>query len=82
MCYVDYLKIWLFKFCANLPEVQLSTFSKLFEILNGYMDRTVLGNLMSNRNFEKWGMETDKECTQVAGFTLFCWYIICVSHGI
>jgi hypothetical protein len=43
-----------------LRETQLSSFLKILQILNGYLNRIVFLNLVSNRMPEKCGIEKIK----------------------
>jgi hypothetical protein len=46
MCYVDYLKIWLFKLCANLPYVLNGPiYLFLFEIFSTSAEVDILHNI-------------------------------------
>jgi len=70
-----------FVFPYTLPEVQLSIVIQLIQIQFGYIQLILSGNWVSNRNYKNCDIEPEKGRIQFAGFTPFCWYIICVSHG-
>jgi hypothetical protein len=77
MYLAGYLNYWE----PTLPEAQLSDSKRLLQIRFGYMQLIVSVSRVSNLNHRKWGIETENGRIQIAGFTLFSWYIICVSHG-
>ena len=71
----------LLKWFAFLPEVQLSIFIRLIQIVFEYMHPIVSGNYVSNRNRKKWRIDIAKGQIQVAGLTPSSWDIIWKSQG-
>ncbi len=65
----------------SLPEVQLSDFIRLMQILFEYMHPILSGNQVSNPKSKKWSFEYQNSKIQIDRLTPFRWYIICISQG-
>ena len=63
-----------------LPEVQLSVFHQLLQILYGYMNPIVSGKCLSNKNAKNCHLKSINGWFQNVGFTPSGWDIIWVSQ--
>ena len=60
MCYVDYLKFWLFKLCANLCYLAIITTSLNLQVSYEYHMVLVILKILINSSYLQWRFICDK----------------------